>query len=377
VTPLCIVILSGKLPADATATAIEVLQNRGFEVFAERPLSGLAAELVPEHFLPGGRALVAFNVLMSATVTKKNRAFADFEVEKAAHLLANTLRDAPDQLRATEDAALAEALARDLLAPEEFESLDAVIASRRAEMATDLPVVADLSRFKYRAKVELVMWNGQKAVKKTFRRTALSAMARELAFCDDLALHSDVPPRILERTENAIIFECIEDLLKIRRFLGFRLPIPLRLSHVRELADFVRLVVDRGWDPIDLTPRDNILIDGKTGRLRAIDFEFAHRRDVPVSAEESYFISGVPEGVAVAGPLNQEMDQTPYPGKWRPFTGLSKKSFLYSPAWLQMIERMLVHPIWLTVRTAGALLRRRRHATDRDSLLEAMVLRQR
>ncbi|MDJ0627699.1 MAG: hypothetical protein QNJ44_05530 [Rhodobacter sp.] len=375
--PLCVVLLSGGLPDNAAETASEALKNRGFEVFAERALAGLARGLAPEAFHSGGRVLIAFNALMSESSPRRGKAFAEVEVEKAVHLLATALANAPDHLRVAEDARLAEILARDLLSPEEFERLEALIGERRAEMSCDLPVLADLSRFKYRAKVELVEWNGQKAVKKTFRRTAMDAMERELAFCDDIAPRSGVPPRILDRTENAIVFECIDNTLKIRRLLGFRLPIPLPLSKVRKMADFVRLAVARGWDPIDLTPRDNILIDGSTGALRAIDFEFAHRRETPVRAEESFFLSGVPEAATVARPLNQAMSEDPYPSKWRPFTGLSKHSFLHNPAWMQMIERVLVHPIWLTVRSAGAILRRRRHAAARDDLLDAVVLRYR
>lgn len=375
--PLSVVLLSGELPAAADRIAEAALNNRGFEVFAMRPLAGLAADLAPQGFDHGGRALIAYNVLMTPSDARAKRDFAEFEVEKAAHLLVNVLENGAVGLRVTADCALAGTLAAELLSPDEWDRLDAEIAERRAEMATDVPVLADLSRFKYRAKVELVSWNGQKAVKKTFRRTGLDAMARELAFHDDVAPHSVVPARVLDRTPNAILFEHIENSLRVRRLMGLRVPIPLPLTQVRELADFARLVATRGWDPIDLTPRDNVLIDAKTGHLRAIDFEFAHRRDTPVSPAASYFLSGVPAGAAVARPLNQPMDEDPYPGKWRPFTGLSKASFLRDPAWLQRLKRALLHPTWLVFRVAGSVLKRRRHAADRDELLAAVALRRR
>ncbi len=376
VRPLCVVFLSGELPAAADQIAEEALNARGFELFTLRPLEGSAAKLAPVGFDLGSRALIAYNVLITPASAHRDRVFADFEVEKAAHLLVNELEQATKRLRVTVDCEQAEALAAGLLSPDDIVRLDADIAERRAEMTNDLPVLADLSRFKYRAKVELVSWQGQTAVKKTFRRTGLDAMARELAFLDDIAPHSPVPPRVLERTRNAIVFEHIENTLKTRRLLGFRLPIPLSLPHVRELADFVHLVTERGWDPIDLTPRDNVLIDGRTGRLRAIDFEFAHHSKTPVAPETSYFLAGVPADATVARPLNQAMELDPYPGKWRYFTGLSKRTFLKGPSWLQRIERMLVHPPWLAVRIGGALLRRRRHAARRDALLAAVAMRE-
>ena len=373
--PLCVVLLSGRSAPGATETAITALENRGFEVFSDKPISGPVVRLLPDGFDPGGHALVAYNSLMTPNTKRPHCAFADFEVEKAVLLLAATVPNARDHVRVTENALMAEALAKNLLSQAEYEQLLAQIVERQSEMETEFPVLADLSRFKYRAKVELVNWNGVKAVKKTFRRTGLDAMARELEFFDDMAAHSDVPPRVLARTENAIFFEHIENCMKTRRLFGFRLPIPLRLGHVRELAEFTELLVDRGWDPIDLTPRDNILIDRNTGGLRAIDFEFAHRRNKPVAAEESFFLAGVPAEAKVKRPLNQRMDEDPYPGKWRPFTGLRKSSFLHSRAWVQHVERVLVHPVWLFFNVARALVRRRQHNADRDATLAWAVVR--
>ncbi len=372
---LVVILLSGEVNDQERCKAEEVLNARGFEVFAERRLATSEFSGLPAAFASGGRAIVAVNPLMRGDQRRQYATYASIEVEKAAHLLCITLRRARDRLRVTTDATQAETLARALLTAAEMKQLDAFVLGRQAEMATDLPVLADLSRFKYRAKVELVEWKGQKAVKKTFRPTAHAAMARELAFCDDIATHSEVPARVLDRTENAIFYEFIENRIRVRRFLGFRLPVPLRLSLVRELAEFVRLVTQRGWDPIDLTPRDNILVDAKTGRLRAIDFEFAHRRDAPVDPVEAWFLSGVPTGSTVARPLNNDMETDPFPGKWRPFTGLGKSSFLHDPAWLQQIKRCCVHPLWLGFHVTGALRRRRRHVAQRDALLDAVALR--
>jgi len=371
---LLLALVSGEISAGDRAVCAEALRNRGFELFTELRLAQVDAIRAGLEDFESWHVLVAFNPLMTGANRRPDAVFADFEIEKAAHLLANLLDDAPRHLRIAPSAEVAAAIAAAILPEAEMRQLQALIATRRDEMATDLPVLADLSRFKYRAKVELVEWNGAKAVKKTFRSTAHDAMERELAFFDDIAPHSDVPARVLARTENAIFYEHIENRWAVRRLFGFRLPLPLSLPQVRALAGFVRLVVQRGWDPIDLSPRDNILIDAKSGRLRAIDFEFAHRRARPVAPVDSYVLSGVPADAIAARPLNNAMDHDPYPGKWRPFTGLSKQSFLHDPAWLQWLKRLVVHPAWLAGHALGAVARRRKHAVDRDERLSEVVL---
>ncbi|MCA1775884.1 MAG: hypothetical protein LC676_09830 [Loktanella sp.] len=242
-------------------------------------------------------------------------------------------------------------------------------------MHTDRPVLADLSRFKYRAKVERVAHGDGTAVLKTFRHTARDALTRELAFFEVMGRLSEIPPRLLARDERSLLFEDIPNALRTRRILGFRLPLPLPLARVHELAAFVRLCCAHGFDAIDLTPRDNILIDARTGRMRAIDFEFATRRAAPVAPEQSYFLSGVPEEAPVARPLLNAMNEDPYPAKWRPYTGLSKHSFLHDPPWLQHLKRATLHPFWIIGFAAGAALRRRRHTRQRSGSLARVAWR--
>lgn len=366
---LCAILLSGDTSEAACLQVTQALGHRGFEVFAERPMPDGA----PDGF-QGGRVLISFNCLMTGQHRRERALFPDLEVEKAAHLLATTLPDAASRLRVSISSETALLWAKRCLSAGDMTKLEQTIAMQRAAMTTELPVLADLSRFQYRAKVELIDWNGHRAIKKTFRPTALDALAREQAFYDDICPHSDVPPRLLDRSDTALVFEWIDNRLQERRLLGLRLPIPLPLARVRELADFTRLVVARGWDPIDLSPGNNILIDRSSGKLRAIDFEFAHRHQAPRAPEQAYFLSGVPKGAAIACPLMAPMDVDPYSGKWRPYTGLSKSSFLHDPAWLQRAKRLGLHPFWLLRHVVRGLLRRRRHAAKRDRLLRPLGL---
>ncbi|ROT97992.1 hypothetical protein [Histidinibacterium lentulum] len=363
---LCVVAL-GDPDAALAGEVTAALAARGFEVFGTCSLDRL-----PDPPFPTGQALVAFNPLLESETTPA-AAFASPELARAAHLV-STLPATP-RLRITRSEAEAERIARSLLGPEGMAELDAALAAARAGMATDRTVLADLSRFKYRAKVERVAHGGGTAILKTFRPAARDALAREAHFVEHMARLSAVPPRLLARDDRSLLFEDIPDALRRPRILGLRLPLPLPLAHVRTLAEFVRLCCAEGFDAIDLTPRDNVLIDARTGRLRAIDFEFAARREGPVPPERSYVLSGVPRDAPVALPLLNAMDEDPYPSKWRPYTGLPKASFLGDPPWLQRLKRATLHPFWLIGFAAGAALRRRRHGRDRAASLARVAWR--
>jgi hypothetical protein len=341
-------------------------------VFRTCPAAPLA-DLVAEPRFAAGLALVAFNPLLDKE-TAAPAPFASPELARAAHLL-SVVAGPGDGLRLTRSEAEADRAARRLLSAATLTELDTALAARRAAMGTDRPVLADLSRFKYRAKVERVAHGEGTAILKTYRHSARDALARELAFAEAMGRLSAVPPRILAHDDRAILFEDIPDALRTRRIMGLRLPLPLPLARVRELADFVRLCCAEGFDAIDLTPRDNILIDARTGHLRAIDFEFATRRPGPVAPEESHCLSGVPEAAPVARPLLNAMDEDPYPSKWRPYTGLSKRSFLHDPPWLQHLKRATLHPVWMIGFAAGAALRRRRHNRQRAEALARVAWR--
>lgn len=373
-TEIAIVLLSGASLPEGRHQATLALLNRGFEIFTEVELPAEALRGLPGGFTEGSHALIAFNPLMKGQNRRDAAIFKDLELEKAAHLLAVTVENAPSNLRVITTAEKAREVAGLLLQPPHFQELQSLIREKASALETREPVIADLSRFKYRAKVELIDWNGSKAIKKTFRPYALDAMERERAFIEDMSQVSDVPARILAVTHNALVIEFVDNGLQEKRFLGRRLPVPLPLKTVRQLSDFVHMTVSRGWDPLDLTPGNNIMIDRKTGNLRAIDFEFAHRWSAPVEPEAAYFLSGVPDSSTVARPLNNAMELDPYPSKWRPFTGLSKHSFLGDPAWLQRVKRAALHPFWLAGFVVHALWRKKRATSDRDRELAAIAL---
>jgi hypothetical protein len=116
------------------------------------------------------------------------------------------------------------------------------------------------------------------------------------------------------------------------------LPLPV----VRELAGFVRHCAAVGYDPIDLTPRGNLLLDPVRG-LKVIDFEFYHRRGT-YRPEDARALTGVGPDFTGAMPLGSDYLFDPYPAQWYPYTGLPIRSFLHDPPWLQRVKRLRSYP---------------------------------
>lgn len=371
---LAIVLAAFDANSDAFENIEGALESRGFEAFRRVPMERAKAAQVTWGLGKSGQILVAFNPLMEGHNRREGAVFPDMELEKAASLLVKCVPGAKENIRVVPNQPQAESLVQQILPADAISELQARIEDRQTALETREPVLKDLSRFKYRAKVELIEWLGRTAIKKTFRPQAMDAKAREKAFFEEIGSVSNVPARILAETENALIYEHIDSVLRERRLFGFRVPLPLRLDLVRAFAEFVHVLSQRGWDPIDLSPANNILVERGSGAVRAIDFEFAHRRAAPVSASQSFFLSGVPDGTDVAQPLNNEMVKNPYPLSWRPYTGLSVGSFLHDPPWMQRLKRVLIHPFWLAGYVVKALARRVKHRSQSDADLRAIAL---
>ena len=132
------------------------------------------------------------------------------------------------------------------------------------------------------------------------------------------------------------------------------------LDAARQLADFVRHVLDNGYDPVDLAPYNNVLIDS-TGEMRLIDFEFVYSPEVPPSSPElSFCLAGVPEWFDGDLPVHAPHFRNPYPTHWYPFIGLSATSLLHDPRWLQLAKRSVNYSIYLLMRALRADIRSER-----------------
>ena len=366
---LCVLLAPPDAGPKLIARAAAALERRGMELFAERVLDG-----VPQaRFAPQGtRVLICFDPLIRAD-DPPGEEFDHAAIDSAAYFLGAMLGAATQGMKIANSARQAVNIAEAVLNSQEYNQLRDRITLRRSQMETVEPVLAVLSRHRHRAKVELVDWQGDKAIKKTFRATAGRALANEIAFHDDIAPLSPVPARILHRTANALYFEYISSRHAETILPSVPLPRLLGMKCLAELADFVRLVTARGWDPLDLTPRDNVLIESKSGALRCIDFEFSRRASKLRKPENAAFLSGIRDDDSAAEFFDAGMRQDPYPGKWRPFTGLDRNSFLYDPPAIQKAKRACLHPAWLAWRALGSPSRRRAHIRHRTAILKALA----
>lgn len=223
-----------------------------------------------------------------------------------------------------------------LIAPE-----DAAAIAARARASTDKfnaqPAgLKDLTRFGNRSRVELIEWRGGLAVRKTFKPHYAAFLQREAEALTALAQSPHVP-RLLNAGDSHVVIEHLEDAWE------GQVPLPLPLPIVRELAEFMKFCATAGYDPIDLLPRNNIILDRQRG-LRVIDFEFCTRRAEGFTAETSYCLSGIRNGFTGDFPFAIDYVFEPYAREWKGYTGLSLRSFLHAPRWRQRLERAINYP---------------------------------
>jgi hypothetical protein len=238
-----------------------------------------------------------------------------------------------------------------MFAAEDEQALRDTVELRKAAMVTHFEVVRDLTRLANRSKIEVIRYGGGLAVKKTYRHTCLRFLEREAAFMDTFSPHRPEILPVLERGPNYLITPFVEARPSRYAFLGRKLPRLMSLREVRNAADLLRFVLSKGYDPVDLGPH-NLLVD-RSGRLTAIDFEFVHRTDKPIDPEQSACLCGIPKDFEGEWPPKalwlpkQAKSLDPWRLRWFACTGLSLRSFLYDPPWLQRIKRVANYPAYL------------------------------
>jgi hypothetical protein len=160
-------------------------------------------------------------------------------------------------------------------------------------------------------------------------------------------------PEVCEVGDNWFSTPLFDDQLRLSSKPGHRL-VPLR--HAREMVSVLRQVHAQGADLIDAKPQ-NFLLDPRRG-LTLVDLEFCHRYDGdPPPFEENYSFAGVPDGFTGDVPYGE----ISYRARWEPFVGLSLRSLLEDPVWLQHLKRTAFRARLV----AGQPLRLARQVRDR------------
>jgi hypothetical protein len=230
----------------------------------------------------------------------------------------------------------AEALAYlELALPGEAPSFLRAVRALEGAFATALPVVRDLTEMGRRAKVEVILFEGRLAVKKTFRPGLERFLARERFALEQLSPRVPAIPPLLASGDNYVIMPYYRDVLRRNKESRRLLPRLWPLRTVRQALAAVRSCYDQGYSLIDFSTQ-NVVVDRKAG-LKVIDFEFLHCYEQrPPSFEQAYDFTGIPpdfQGDFPYGVLGFDL-------RWRPFVGLDLHSLLHAPRWRQHALRL-------------------------------------
>jgi hypothetical protein len=309
---------------------------------------------------PPAAAIVAYDVEPVCPTPRQRKRFP--HLTNARLLLKDKVRDAfnrdwpePDRcnvLHSSDNGHEAIDYIRTLM-PAAATDIGARIVAMRRNYRTDAPAVRRLTRNGRRAKVELIDWHGQQAVRKTFKAHGTRFCQREVEALRTLRPTVREVPALLAADTHFVVCPYYDDVLRSRWGEGRLLP----LAVAKQAIGALRKVYAAGYALIDAHV-GNIIVDRREG-LKLIDLEFLYRYSQrPASFEQSYDIAGCP--TTFDGDLPEEGGKT-YATAWQPLIGLSLHSLCHDPTWLQHVKRLgyrIVHqPRLLAMR-----LRRWRHA---------------
>jgi hypothetical protein len=252
--------------------------------------------------------------------------------EMARRLLKATLPkdEAYNPLHSTDNSHQAWTAIR-LLLPDEESKLRAKVADLRrtsAAAAATAGAVQRLTPYGSAANVELVDRDGDKAVRKTFGTDAIEAMEQTIAVLRELGPICPEIPKLLERGPDWVDVEYVEADVPDPNW-----PRPLPFWAIRQLSAFVKTCVANGFDPVDLRPRDNVILT--SSGIRVVGFDTWQRCDPATRPEECRTLAGAAGGGA--GPFTYD----PWLMQWYPATALGLLSFLYDPPALQRVKQAL------------------------------------
>jgi hypothetical protein len=209
----------------------------------------------------------------------------------------------------------------------------AQVARIRDQYKTTEPVLLQLSSYRRRAKSEVIEFDGQLAVKKTFKPHQRSYCRREAWAMRQLSRQVSAIPPLLATDGESVIYPYYDDVLKFRRSSGKLLP----LEVARQAIAALHSVYEAGFALIDAHP-ENLIVDRRHG-LKLIDFEFLYKYEQqPATFAASYDIAGCPADFPGSQP---DGGAKCYARHWQPYIGLSLNSLLHDPPWLQQLKRGL------------------------------------
>lgn len=182
--------------------------------------------------------------------------------------------------------------------PQIMEQLKETIGKWDKNYSTKEIVIADVSEHKRRAKVEVIDYQGKKAVKKTYKAQRERFLNREKYVYGELSKECEFIPALIESGDNYIIIPYFETVkFSSNPYLKNRM---LR-KYKKEILAISEFFYQKGYALIDFHP-GNLLIT-KNG-LKVIDFEFLYQyENVPKSSRDSFDLIGFPDDFQEDKPL--------------------------------------------------------------------------
>ncbi|ANU27621.1 hypothetical protein I858_011555 [Planococcus versutus] len=196
---------------------------------------------------------------------------------------ANPLHSADDEIEALDYMA---AITPDLLT-----EVKKIIVEWDEAYRTPEKVIADVSEKKRRAKVEVIRYEGKKAVKKTYKAGKERFLNREKFVYGELSKECDFIPPLLSSGDNYIIIPYLKtnplsESWHIKKQI-------LKRKYKQEIFSINEFFYNKGYALIDFHP-GNLLLTSEG--LKIIDFEFLYRYDnLPLKVTESFDLNGFPE----------------------------------------------------------------------------------
>ncbi len=187
------------------------------------------------------------------------------------------------------------------------------VESHRELFYTQYPVKKILSEGK-RSKVELIEFNGELAIKKTFKTGCERFLNREIFATEVLSKKMNFIPKLLFKSDNFLIIPYIDSICDVKAKKNFL----LQYRHL--IKGVIQSMYDEGLDYINFTPENIIITEG--GKFHAIDFEFLQPISECVSnIEQTAMVNGYVEGFDGDLPLHYPGYQSHFNAVWLPFIG--------------------------------------------------------
>ncbi|WP_262499741.1 hypothetical protein [Planococcus sp. ANT_H30] len=203
---------------------------------------------------------------------------------------ANPLHSADDEIEALDYIAA--------VAPDLVNEVKNVINCWDEAYRTQEKVIADVSEKKRRAKVEIIEYLGNKAVKKTYKAGRERFLEREKFVYGELSKECDFIPKLLDSGENYIIVPYLKTK-RLTESWHIKKQI-LKRKHKQEIFTINEFFYNKGYALIDFHP-GNVLLS--SDGLKLIDFEFLYQYEqLPPNVNDSFDLNGFPEDFAADKP---------------------------------------------------------------------------